>query len=190
VMNLFYQVFDKGMLSDGEGREVDFKNTVIIMTSNLATDKITNMTVAAWEDEEEVEMPDIMEAIKPTVSAHFKPALLARMTMVPFLPISPEALAMITRLKMDKLMKRLQGSQNIASEYTDKVVDLIASRYTEVNTGARNIDHIMRATLIPQLSSAILEEMAEGVILTGLVVDVDDESNFVARFTKEEAPAE
>ena len=190
VMNLFYQVFDKGMLSDGEGREVDFKNTVIIMTSNLATDKITNMTVAAWEDEEEIDMGELIDVIKPTLSAHFKPALLARMTMVPFLPISPDALAMITRLKMNKLMGRLSVSQNIESNYSDKVVDLIVSRCTEVDTGARNIDHIMRSTLIPQLSSAILEEMCEGVILTGLTVDVDDESNFVARFTKAEAAAE
>ena len=91
VMNLFYQVFDKGMLSDGEGRLVDFKNTVVIMTSNLATDKITNMTVAAWEDDEEIEMPELMEAIKPTLSAHFKPALLARMTTVPYLPPSSPA---------------------------------------------------------------------------------------------------
>jgi len=159
VMNLFYQVFDKGMLSDGEGRLVDFKNTVVIMTSNLATDKITNMTVAAWEDDEEIEMPELMEAIKPTLSAHFKPALLARMTTVPYLPISPDAMKMITSLKLNKLMKRLKSSQNIEASYTDGVVDLIASRCTEVDTGARNIDHILRGSLIPLLSSAILEKM-------------------------------
>ncbi len=183
VMNLFYQVFDKGMLSDGEGRLVDFKNTVVIMTSNLATDKITNMTVAAWEDEEEVDMPELMEAIKPTLSAHFKPALLARMTVIPYLPISPEAMGMITRLKLNSLMKRLRTSQNIAANYTDKVVELIKSRCTEVDTGARNIDHILRGTLIPQLSSVILEQMATGHPPDSLTVDVDDESNFTASFT-------
>ena len=182
VMNLFYQVFDKGMLSDGEGREVDFKNTVVIMTSNLATDKITNMTVAAWEDDEEIDMAEIMEAIKPTVVAHFKPALLARMTMIPYLPISPDAMAMITRLKMDKLMKRLKTSQNLNAQYTPKVIELIASRCTEVDTGARNIDHIMRATLIPQLSSAILEQMTTGELPENVTVDVDDDNNFVTRF--------
>jgi len=92
------------------------------------------MTVAAWEDDEEVAMPDIMEAIKPTLVAHFKPALLARMTMVPFLPISPDAMAMITRLKLNKLMKRLKTSQNLNANYTPQVVDLIASRCTEVDT--------------------------------------------------------
>jgi type VI secretion system protein VasG len=174
VMNLFYQVFDKGMLSDGEGRLVDFRNTVVIMTSNLATDKITNMTVAAWEDEEEMDMPELIEAIKPTLSAHFKPALLARMTTIPFLPISPDAMALITRLKLNKLMKRLAGSQNIEATYSDKVIDLIASRCTEVDTGARNIDHILRASLIPILSSAILAKMADGKIPTTLTVEVAD----------------
>jgi type VI secretion system protein VasG len=190
VMNLFYQVFDKGMLSDGEGRLVDFKNTVVIMTSNLATDKITNMTVAAWEDEEELDVAEVMEAIKPTLSSHFKPALLARMTTVPYLPISPDAMGTITRLKLDKLMKRLKSSQNIDASYTDKVVDLITSRCTEVDTGARNIDHILRATLIPQLSSAILAEMVEGGVPEAITVDVDDESNFVTRLSAAAQAAE
>ncbi len=183
VMNLFYQVFDKGMLSDGEGRLVDFKNTVVIMTSNLATDKITNMTVAAWEDEEEIDMPELMESIKPTLSAHFKPALLARMTTIPFLPISPEAMGMITKLKLKKLMGRLESSQNIQASYTDAVVELIKSRCTEVDTGARNIDHILRGTLIPLLSSAILEKMADGDPPEVLEIGVAD-STFTAIFSK------
>jgi type VI secretion system protein VasG len=183
VMNLFYQVFDKGMLSDGEGRLVDFKNTVVIMTSNLATDKITNTTVAAWEDDEEIEMPELMEMIKPTLVSHFKPALLARMTTVPYLPISPGAMKMITRLKLKKLMKRLKSSQNIEATYTEGTVDLIASRCTEVDTGARNIDHILRSTLIPMLSSAILEKMVEEGVPEKLEVGTDDESNFTATFS-------
>jgi type VI secretion system protein VasG len=183
VMNLFYQVFDKGMLSDGEGRLVDFKNTVVIMTSNLATDKITNMTVASWEDGEAMNIPELIEAIKPSLSAHFKPALLARMTVVPYLPINPDAMKNITRLKLNKLMGRLSGNQNIKSQYTEKVIDLIASRCTEVDTGARNIDHILRSTLIPILSSAILGEMASGNIPETLVIDVDDASNFTTAFT-------
>jgi type VI secretion system protein VasG len=182
VMNIFYQVFDKGMLSDGEGRMIDFRNTVVIMTSNLATDKITNMTVAAWEDEEDIDIDEILEAIKPTLSSHFKPALLARMTTVPFLPISSEAMIMITKLKLRKLMKRLASAQDIEATYTDKVVELIASRCTEVDTGARNIDHILRASLIPILSSAILEKMAAGEELEKLEVDVKD-NTFVPTFS-------
>ena len=183
VLNLFYQVFDKGMLSDGEGRLVDFKNTVIIMTSNLATDKITNMTLAAWEDGKEADMEEVMAAIKPTLVSHFKPALLARMTFLPYLPISPEAMASITRLKLNKLMKQLQTTQGMQANYTDKVVELITNRCTEVDTGARNIDHIMRATLVPQLSQAVLEQMAAGATPNKVVIDINDSSEFTTTFS-------
>ena len=185
VMNLFYQVFDKGMLSDGEGRLVDFKNTVIIMTSNLATDKITNLTVSHREEnnEEDPPMAEIMEAIKPTVSAHFKPALLARMTMVPYLPISMSALGSITRLKLDQLLGRLRNNQRIDATYTEAMVESIAARCTEVDTGARNIDHIIRASLLPMLSSAILEKMAEGTPPKKLKIDIGADKQFTAEFS-------
>ncbi len=184
VLNLFYQVFDKGMLSDGEGRLVDFKNTVIILTSNLATDKITNMTVAEREESgKDPPMSDILEAIKPTLSSHFKPALLARMTMVPYLPISMEALGDITRLKLNGLLSRLKTNQRIDATYSDKLVESIAARCTEVDTGARNIDHILRATLMPMLSAAILEKLAEAKPPRKLFIDIDDQKNFTARFS-------
>ncbi len=182
VMNLFYQVFDKGMLSDGEGRLVDFKNTVIIMTSNLATDKITNHVVTCWEENREPNIREIYEEIKPTLSAHFKPALLARMTVVPYVPISPAALGEITRLKLNGLVDRLRKSQRIEATYSDRMVELIASRCTEVDTGARNIDHILRASLLPMLSQEILGKMAEGVQPKKLVIDIDENKNFVANF--------
>ncbi|MRG91327.1 type VI secretion system ATPase TssH [Polyangium spumosum] len=182
VMNLFYQVFDKGMLTDGTGLLVDFKNTVIIMTSNLATDKITNHVVSAWEENREPVIREIYEEIKPTLSAHFKPALLARMTVVPYIPISPAALGEITRLKLNGLVDRLKKSQKIDATYSDRMVDLIASRCTEVDTGARNIDHIMRASLLPMLSQEILTKMAEGVMPKKLFIDIDDQKNFTATF--------
>ena len=190
VLNLFYQVFDKGMLSDGEGRLVDFKNTVIILTSNLATDKITNMTLAAREedpkrklDQEIPFMAEIIEAAKPTLSAHFKPALLARMTTVPYLPISPEALGEITRLKLDSLLDRLRKSQRIEASYSNELVEMIAKRCTEVDTGARNIDHILRATLLPQLSVAILERLAAETLPKRLHLGVDAGNNFTITFS-------
>ncbi|MDC3956523.1 type VI secretion system ATPase TssH [Polyangium jinanense] len=182
VMNLFYQVFDKGMLTDGTGLLVDFKNTVIIMTSNLATDKITNHVVSAWEENREPVIREIYEEIKPTLSAHFKPALLARMTVVPYIPISPAALGEITRLKLNGLVDRLKKSQKIDATYSDRMVDLIASRCTEVDTGARNIDHILRASLLPMLSQEILTKMAEGVMPKKLFIDIDDQKNFTATF--------
>lgn len=182
VMNLFYQVFDKGMLSDGEGRLIDFKNTVIIMTSNLATDKITNATVAAWEDGEQPDIVELLETIKPTLSAHLKPALLARMTVVPYLPIAPGALGEITRLKLNQLLDRLRKTQRIEARYTDDVVQTIASRCTEVDTGARNIDHILRGALLPLLSNAILEKMAVGDVPKKLEIGVDAEKTFTVTF--------
>ncbi len=184
VMNLFYQVFDKGMLSDGEGRLVDFKNTLVILTSNLATDKITNMTVSAWEETgKDPPISEIMEAIKPTLSSHFKPALLARMTMVPYLPISKDALGNIARLKLDQLLGRLRTNQRIEASYSDRLVEMIAARCTEVDTGARNIDHILRASLMPMLSAQILEKMADEVPPKKLFIDIDDSKNFTAAFS-------
>jgi type VI secretion system protein VasG len=190
VMNLFYQVFDKGMLSDGEGRLVDFKNTVIIMTSNLATDKITNMFLNAREenparrlDQDMPFMKEIVDAIKPTLSAHFKPALLARMTMVPYLPISNDALGDITRLKMNALLDRLRKSQRLEGSYSDDLVKMIAARCTEVDTGARNIDHILRSSLLPQLSVAILEQMASGAVPKKVQIGIDIQNNFTIEFS-------
>ncbi len=189
VLNLFYQVFDKGMLSDGEGRLVDFKNTVVILTSNLATDKITNMTLAAREedptrrlDQDPVFMRELMESIKPTLVAHFKPALLARMTMVPYLPISPEALGEITRLKLDAVVDRLRKNQRVEGSYSDDLVKHIADQCTQVDTGARNIDHILRATLLPQMSVAILERIAGAGLPKKLRLDVDASKNFTIEF--------
>jgi type VI secretion system protein VasG len=183
VMNLFYQVFDKGMLSDGEGRLVDFKNTVIILTSNLATDKITNMTLAAWEEGKTPDMAEVMAEIKPTLSAHFKPALLARMTMIPYLPISQDALGRITKLKLDALIDRLWKSQRVEASYTEEMVESIAKRCKEVDTGARNIDHILRATLLPMLSSSILEKMAEGPLPKRLQIGIDEGNNFTVTYS-------
>ncbi len=135
--SLFYQVFDKGTLSDGEGREVDFKDTVIFLTSNLATDLI----VAACDDPEKPAIDDLVAAIRPVLSRHFQPALLARMTIVPFFPIGPEALRDIARLKLDKLGERLRQTHRMTLSYSDAVPAAIAARCTEVETGARNVDH-------------------------------------------------
>jgi type VI secretion system protein VasG len=171
------------MLSDGEGRLVDFKNTLIILTSNLGTDKITNMSIAAWEEGKQPDVPEIAAEVKPMLVAHFKPALLARMTTIVYLPISHDALGKITRLKLDALMDRLKKSQRIEATYTDEMVESIAKRCKEVDTGARNIDHILRATLLPQLSSAILERMAEATPTKKLQIGIDAQQNFTIEFS-------
>lgn len=158
VMNLFYQVFDKGKLSDGEGREVDFRNTILYLTSNLGTDTIHRMCESGV-------LPDVgelREALHPILAAHFKPALLARMTVVPFFPIGADVMRDIARLKLGKLVRRMRQAHRMELSYTDAVLDRIVEQCVRVDTGARNIDHILRGTLMPQLSTEILTRMTQG----------------------------
>ena len=176
VMNLFYQVFDKGMLSDGEGRLIDFKNTVIIMTSNLATDLITS---AAPPGGDIPPLEDITALVKPVLSAHFKPALLARMTVVPFIPIGPEALDGIVRMKIGAVAKRAKESHGIEMTIDDPVIKAIADRCREVESGARNVDHILRGTVMPKISNEILGAMAAGAPVEKLRLTLDKTGDIV-----------
>src|SRR5579862_3702292 len=180
VLNLFYQVFDKGMLSDGEGRKVDFKDTVLFLTSNLATDLIMQSVA----DGSKPAVDDLVALIRPVLSKHFKPALLARMTIVPFYPIGPDALKEITRLKLGQLEKRLKENHRMAMEVDPKVVDAIAERCTEVETGARNVDHIISGTLLPKISSEILQQMSTGVMPDRIAVKLDDKGEFAFEFSR------
>jgi type VI secretion system protein VasG len=179
VLNLFYQVFDKGMLSDGEGREVDFKDTVIFLTSNLATDQI--MQGAGEGTRPSVE--DLVALIRPALSKHFKPALLARMTIIPFFPIGSDALKEIARLKLGQLEKRLRESQRMAMDVDPKVIDAIAERCTEVETGARNVDHIISGALLPRISTEILRQMSVGPLPDRVRVGLDDKGEFTFTFS-------
>lgn len=178
VMNLFYQVFDKGMLSDGEGRVIDFKNTIIFLTSNLATDIITNMCASPVQPTAE----ELLAAIRPSLSQHFKPALLARMNIVPFFILSPEVLKDIVILKLNQLGRRLLENHRVRFEYEDAVVEQIAARCTEVETGARNIDHILSGTLLPRISTEILQQMTIGPLPDKLKVGITDEGDFSFEF--------
>ncbi len=159
VMNLFYQVFDKGTLSDGEGRVVDFSNTVVIMTSNLGTDLLTE---AAGPERELPSHDELVELVKPTLSNYLKPALLARMTVVPYVPIRREALTEIARMKLNAAVSRAALAHHLKIELEDEVVEAVADRCREVESGARNVDHILRRTLLPKLSVTILQAMADG----------------------------
>ncbi len=185
VMNLFYQVFDKGTLADGEGRIIDFSNTLIILTSNLATDILTEMGL----QNPRPPVDTLVEAIRPSLSRHFKPALLARMRIVPFYPLVGEHLAGIVRLKLGKVGKRLAESHKIAFSYTPETVEQIVARCTEVETGARNIDHIINRTLLPQIAGQLLERIGDGLDIGDLTVDVSPAGDFVYRFAAEAADA-
>ncbi len=175
VQDVFYQVFDKGMLKDGEGRDIDFKNTIIIMTSNAGTD----LTMKLCSDPET--MPDIKgltSALKPELLKQFKPAFLGRVNIVPFVPLTDEILADITKLQLGLIAKRVKSNYQAEFIYTDQVVDHIVSRCTEVDTGARNIQNILNNTLLPQLSIEFLERMADGLSMEKVTIDINDDSDF------------
>jgi type VI secretion system protein VasG len=157
VMNLFYQVFDKGTLNDGEGRRIDFRNTIVILTSNLATDVIAKLHEGGARPSAEA----IAAAIRPSLSRHFKPALLARMTIVPFAPMSQEILRQIVDLKLSKLRARIWDAHRAETVFSPELADDLARRCSESETGARNIDHVLRGGLMPLLSREILSRLAE-----------------------------
>ena len=180
VMNLFYQVFDKGTLADGEGRVIDFKNTIMLLTSNLASDIITQMCAGGEFPERDV----LTEAIRPVLSNHFKPALLARMEIVPFYPIVGEAMKEIVGLKLNRLADRLKHSHKMGFDYDGAVVDQITQRCTEVETGARNVDHIINRTLLPQISTELLEQMSEEGRPDTLSVGISGAGDFTIKFSE------
>ncbi len=166
VMNIFYQVFDKGSLSDGEGREIDFRNTVIIATSNLGLEKIMEL----YDQDEPPKDEDVVAAIRPILSAHFKPALLARMTIIPFAPISPEVMFDIASLKLAKLGDRLKETHGIETIFEDDLIHELVRRCSEAELGARAIDHTMRGSLMPALAGELLENMIDDRLPTTLRV--------------------
>jgi type VI secretion system protein VasG len=182
VMNIFYQVFDKGTLADGEGRVVDFRNTVIMMTSNLATDLIA----AAGEGPEKADIETLTKLVRPTLNSYFKPALLARMTVVPYLPISPDILLDICRMKLAAVQRRTLKNHKIELSIADSVFGAIVERCREVETGARNVDHILRGSVLPVLANRLLAGMSEGRPVTGLKLDLDKSGGIVCH--AEEAP--
>jgi type VI secretion system protein VasG len=158
IMNLVYQVFDKGLLQDGEGKEVRFRNTVILLTSNLAADIIEGMTK---DRSAEPDMEAVLNAIRPVLNRHFKPALVGRMTILPFLTLSDAALRGIIEQKLARIQAQLKANSKITLEWTEAVTDSIARRCTEVETGARNIEYILNLHILPRLSKALLAGMAE-----------------------------
>ena len=178
VLNLFYQVFDKGMLSDGEGRVIDFKNTILFLTSNLASDVITQLCTGS----EPQNLETVTSAIRPILSNHFKPALLARMNVVPFHTLGPEFIKEIVVLKLEKLAARMAETHKIKLRYSPEVVNQIAARCTEVETGARNIDHIMSGTILPQMSREILTRMSQEAVPSEVRLGLAEAGSFKIDF--------
>ncbi len=171
VMQLFYQVFDKGVLSDGEGTEVSFRNTVIMLTSNLGSE----ITQALCEDPENMPDPEtVTAAIRPLLSGHFQPALLARMHIVPYVSLTPAALTGIADLKLKALAGRLAANNGMRCTWDESVPRWLAGRCTETETGARNIDFVLAGSVLPRLAKEILSHMADDEPPGAVRLAVDD----------------
>ena len=173
VQELFYQVFDKGTLEDGEGRVIDFKNTTILLTSNVGSSAIMQAClphpVEEWPSAE-----DLIEQLKPSLYKQFKPAFLGRMRIVPYYPLHDDLLVRIIHHKIGKITARIEKQYQTRVEYTDDLVELLLSRCTEVDSGARNVDHILNSSVLPELATQILMALAEQKLPKLIKIDSQD----------------
>jgi len=175
VLELFFQVFDKGQMEDGEGRQIDFRNSIIILTTNAGTDTIMKLCAdpeTAPSDE------GLVKALKPELDKVFKPAFLGRMVIIPYFPIRDENLKRIIRLKLGKIQRRLTETHRVSLTFDDALVEQVAERCTEVESGARNVDNILTNTLLPEISRELLERMAAGDRMSGIRVGVRPDGTF------------
>jgi type VI secretion system protein VasG len=171
VHEIFFQVFDKGVMEDGEGRMIDFKNTLILLTTNVGSELIMNMC----KDPELVPEPDaIAKALRPDLLKVFPAALLGRIVTIPFFPLSDVMLHEIIRLQLGRIQKRIAHNHKIPFTYTDDVLKLVASRCTELESGGRMIDAILTNTMLPRISQEFLTRMMEGKAAQKVAVSVVD----------------
>jgi len=180
VMELFYQVFDKGTLEDSEGREIDFKNTVILLTSNVGTDAVMKLCA---DPETRPDPTALAESLRPELLKVFKPAFLGRMTVVPYYPLADDVMRQIIRLQLGRIADRLKANHRAEFSYDDALISAVASRCKEVESGARNVDHILTRTLLPEVSAEFLSRMAAGQAIARVHVSVDDAGGFAYEIT-------
>src|SRR5216683_772129 len=175
VLELFYQVFDKGMMEDGEGREIDFKNTIIILTSNACTDSLMKLTA---DPETTPSAEGLAKALKPELNKIFKPAFMGRLVTVPFFPLRDDAMKQIVTLKLAKIQRRIRENHKIELTYDPVVVAEVAKRCTEVESGARNVDNILTNTMLPDISRYLLSRMADRQKPSAIHVSVAENGSF------------
>jgi type VI secretion system protein VasG len=177
VLNLFYQIFDKGIANDGEGREIDFRNTLILMTSNLASDRID----ALCRDGHRPTAQELETAIRPVLSQHFKPALLARMRVVPYYPVSGPVLRELIEIKLQRLAERLSRRQ-LAFSHSEVLIDHLAERCIQSDSGARLIDSLLDSHVLPLIADRLLDAMAAGEVLKRVHATLDGSGAVVCEF--------
>ncbi|WP_186071066.1 type VI secretion system ATPase TssH [Burkholderia gladioli] len=177
VLEMFFQVFDKGAMDDAEGREIDFRNTLIILTSNVGSSQV--MQACLNKPEEELPDPDALaETLRPALYKAFKPAFLGRMKVVPYYPISDEVLVEIIELKLDRIRRRIEANHKAVFEWDESLVEAVLARCTEVDSGARNVDHILNGTLLPEIAGHVLERLADGIALKRIAVRASEAGEF------------
>jgi type VI secretion system protein VasG len=178
VHEIFFQVFDKGVMEDGEGRLIDFRNTLIILTTNVGTDLIMGMC----KDRELLPEPEgIAKALRPPLLKVFPAALLGRIVVIPYYPLSDAVLGRIIRLQLDRVVARVKQNHDAELNYHEDVVKLIASRCTEPESGGRMIDAILTNTLLPEISRGFLTRLSEGTVVRKIDVGVK-EGEFACQF--------
>ena len=175
VQDVFYQVFDKGSMTDGEGRDIDFRNTVVIMTSNAGTDMITRLCA---DPETAPDAERLAEALRPELLRHFKPAFLGRVTVVPYFPLPASIIRRIVAMQLDRVGRRLHDAYRARFIHDASVVDAIAARCTDAGSGARNVESIISRTLLPELSAELLGRLAGGESVTEVTVVTEAGSGF------------
>jgi type VI secretion system protein VasG len=187
VLEMFFQVFDKGLMDDAEGREIDFRNTVIILTSNAGSQHIMQ---ACFEKDEELggavmkspeALPDadaLAEVLRPTLYKTFKPAFVGRTKVVPYYPLNDDVLAEVIKLKLDRIAARVRANHQAELQYDDALIDTVLARCTEVDTGARAVDHILNGSLLPEVADSVLARMAEGRPIQKIKVSAGKDGQF------------
>jgi len=178
VHEVFFQVFDKGVMEDGEGRVIDFKNTLILLTSNAGSDMIMDMC----SDPDLMPEPEgIAKALRDPLLKIFPAALLGRLVTIPYYPLSPDMIGKITRLQLDRIKKRVQAAHGVPFSYSDDVVNLIVERCQEIESGGRMIDAIVTNTMLPDISAEFLKRMMQGLTVEKVEIIVEN-GNFAYRF--------
>ncbi|HEY0289378.1 MAG TPA: type VI secretion system ATPase TssH [Pseudomonas sp.] len=178
VLNLFYQVFDRGFMRDGEGREIDFRNTVIIMTSNLGSDELQ----ACLQEQPDAADSDLHEVLRPILREHFQPALLARFQTLIYRPLQADALKGIVALKLAKVGKRLQRHYGLTCQIDERLNDALVAACLLPDTGARNIDSLLNQQILPVLSQQLLQRQAAQLKTRGVTLGYTDEEGITLSF--------
>ncbi len=176
VLELFFQVFDKGKMEDGEGREIDFKNTLILLTSNAGTDLVMDACREAGDTPPAVAELDAL--LRPELNRVFKPAFIGRTSVVPYYPLRDEQMQQIVKLKLDKIGRRIAANHGARFEYSPELVTAVAARCTEVDSGARAIDNILTGTLLPEVAGQVLERMSQGAQISTIKAGLSEDGRF------------